>query len=317
MRRILAASTVVALLAGASVAQAQNANCPASGTTADACNKATDLYNYMMPQLGTSLVGGSHTLGMGSTLGGFPHFGIALRGNAIMGDLPDFSTVNVSVLGAQASHIETKSQFLGLPGVDFAVGVYKGFPLGITRVGGVDIIGSVTYIPDIETDEVTLATQGGSTKIGIGARVGILEQSLIVPGVSFSYLVHDLPTLHMNASAGNADFAITGFSVKTKSWRLAAQKNLAIIQLGAGVGQDTYDAGADIAISGVGSMNTSVAQSVTRTTMYGSLGINLFLAKLVAEVGQVSGGEISTYNPFSEAADKSRLYGSVGLRISF
>ena len=317
MRRILAASTVVALLAGAGVAQAQNSNCPASGTTADACNKATDLYNYMMPQLGTSLVGGSHTLGMGSTLGGFPHFAIALRANAIMGDLPDLNTVNVSIVGRQQSNLETKSQFLGLPGVDFAVGVYKGFPLGVTRVGGVDIIGSVTYIPDVETAEVTIATEGGSAKIGIGARIGLLEQSLIVPGVSFSYLVRDLPTLSMNASAGNADFAITDFSVKTKSWRLAAQKNLAILQLGAGVGQDTYDAGADIAISGVGSMNTSVAQSITRTTMYGSLGINLLLAKLVAEVGQVSGGDISTYNNFSEAADKSRLYGSVGLRISF
>ena len=317
MRRILAASTVVALLAGAGVAQAQNSNCPASGTTADACNKATDLYNYMMPQLGTSLVGGSHTLGTGSTLGGFPHFAIALRANAIMGDLPDLNTVNVSIVGRQQSNLETKSQFLGLPGVDFAVGVYKGFPLGVTRVGGVDIIGSVTYIPDVETAEVTIATEGGSAKIGIGARIGLLEQSLIVPGVSFSYLVRDLPTLSMNASAGNADFAITDFSVKTKSWRLAAQKNFAILQLGAGVGQDTYDAGADIAISGVGSMNTSVAQSITRTTMYGSLGINLLLAKLVAEVGQVSGGDISTYNNFSEAADKSRLYGSVGLRIAF
>ena len=317
MRRIIAASLALAIAGAPASIQAQNSNCPASGATADACNKATDLYNYMMPQLGTSLVGGSHTLGMGSTLGGFPHFAIALRANAIMGDLPDLRTVNVSVLGARASNIETQSQFLGLPGVDFALGVYKGFPLGVTRVGGVDIIGSVTYIPDIETDEVIVATQGGSTKIGIGARVGILEQSLVVPGVSFSYLVRDLPTLRMDAAAGNAVFSITDFSVKTKSWRLAAQKNLAIMQLGVGVGQDTYDAGADIAISGVGSMNTSVSQSITRTTMYGSLGVNLLLAKLVAEVGGVSGGDISTYNNFSEAADKSRLYGSVGLRVSF
>lgn len=317
MRRFLAASSVLALIATADVAQAQNSNCPASGSTADACNKATDLYNYMMPQLGTSMVGGSHTLGVGSTLGGFPHFAIALRANAIMGDLPDLSTVNVSIAGPQSSNIDTQSQFLGLPGVDFAVGIYKGFPLGVTRIGGVDLIGSVTYIPDVETDEVILATQGGSTKIGIGARVGLLEQSLIVPGVSFSYLVRDLPTLNMDASAGNADFSITDFSVKTKSWRLAAQKNLAIIQLGVGVGQDTYDSGADIAISGVGSMNTSVAQSITRTTMYGSLGVNLFLAKLVGEIGQVSGGDISTYNNFTEPADKSRIYGSVGLRISF
>ena len=41
------------------------------------------------------------------------------------------------------------------------------------------------------------------------------------------------------------------------------------------------------------------------------------IAKVVAEVGQVSGGDVSVYNSFSQAADKSRLYGSVGIRISF
>ncbi|MBL8997777.1 MAG: hypothetical protein JNL44_10725 [Gemmatimonadetes bacterium] len=316
MRRILAASAILAAVA--LPAAAQNPNCSgASSTTADACEKATDLFNYMMPQLGTSLVGGSHTLGVGTTLGGFPHFAIALRGNAIMGDVPDLGTINVSIAGRQSSNIDTKSQVLGLPGVDFALGLYKGFPLGVTRVGGVDLIGSVTYIPDVDTDEVTIATDGGSTKIGIGARVGLLEQSLIVPGVSFSYLVRDLPTLTMNASAGNADFTISDFSVKTKSWRLAAQKNLMIFQLGLGVGQDTYESAADVAISGAGAMNTAVAQEMTRTTLYGSVGFNLLVAKVVGEVGQVSGGDISTYNNFSEAADKSRLYGSVGIRISF
>jgi hypothetical protein len=34
-------------------------------------------------------------------------------------------------------------------------------------------------------------------------------------------------------------------------------------------------------------------------------------------VGQVSGGEVTTFNTFTNEADKSRLYGTVGLRISF
>ncbi len=56
---------------------------------------------------------------------------------------------------------------------------------------------------------------------------------------------------------------------------------------------------------------------MTRSTMYGSLGFNLLVAKVVAEVGRVSGGDVSVFNRFAEAADKSRLYGSIGLRISF
>jgi hypothetical protein len=324
MRRFIAASLVLAAVAVP--VRAQNPGCASASTqTADACEKAVDLFNYMMPQLGTSLVGGSHTLGMGTTLGGFPHFAIALRGNAIMGDLPDIQALNVSTGGRQQSNITTNSQILGLPGVDFAVGVYKGFPLGVSRIGGVDLIGSVTYVPEIKNTDggVSIKPDGGSTKIGIGARVGLLEQSLVVPGVSFSYLVRDLPTLSLAASASDADFAINKFSVKTKSWRLAAQKNLFLFQLGAGVGQDTYTSGADIVITvndpvpGAGSVSASPKQDLTRTTYYGTVGVNLFLAKLVAEIGQVSGGTVTTYNNFDEAADKSRLYGSVGLRISF
>ncbi len=314
MRRLLLAAAVLAASAAPVRAQA----C-AAGVTQDACQKATDLWAYMMPQLGTSLVGGSHTLGMGTTLGGFPHFAIALRANAVRGDLPDLSNLSVSLAGRQNSNLETQEQFVGLPGVDFAVGLFKGFPVGVTRIGGVDLIGSVTYIPEIEGDGTSITPTDGSTKFGFGARVGLLEQSLIVPGVSFSYLVRDLPTVDLTADASNAQFSINDFSVKTTSWRIAAQKNFLIFQLGAGFGQDTYDTGAEISgvVNGTNAFSTDASQELKRTTMYGNLGFNLFLAKLVAEVGQVSGGDVSTFNTFSEAADKSRLYGSVGLRISF
>ncbi len=313
MRRLAVALAVLA----SSAAPARAQNC-ANDITQDACQKAADLWAYMMPQLGTSLVGGSHTLGIGSTLGGFPHFAVALRANAVMGNLPDLSSVNVNLGAAQADDIEAPSQILGLPGVDFALGVYKGFPLGVTRIGGVDLLGSVTYLPEIEGDGASITPTDGSIKVGLGARIGILEQSLVVPGVSFSYLVRDLPTVDLTASAANADFAINDFTVKTTSWRLSAQKNLLLFQLSAGYGQDTYDAAAIITGDAAGNgFTANGAQELKRTTMYGSVGINLLLAKIIAEVGQVSGGDVTTFNNFDEPADKSRLYGSVGLRISF
>lgn len=314
MRRLVLAAAVLA----ASAAPVRAQSCTA-GVTQDACQKATDLWAYMMPQLGTSLVGGSHTLGMGTTLGGFGHFAIALRANAVRGDLPDLGSLTVSAAGRQNSNIDTQEQFVGLPGVDFAIGVFKGFPLGVTRVGGVDVIGSVTYIPEIEGDGTSITPTDGSTKFGFGARVGLLEQSLVVPGVSFSYLVRDLPTVDLAADASNAQFSINDFSVKTTSWRLAAQKNFLLFQLGAGFGQDTYEASADITgtVNGASTFSSAASQDLTRTTMYGNLGFNLFLAKLVAEVGQVSGGDVTTFNTFANEADKSRLYGTIGLRISF
>lgn len=313
MRRLAVAVAVLAISAAPARAQC------AGGVTQDACQKAVDMWAYMMPQLGTSLVGGSHTLGIGSTLGGFPHFAIALRANAVMGNLPDLSTMNFSLAGAQNDNIDTPDQILGLPGVDFAVGVYKGFPLGVTRIGGVDLLGSVTYLPEIEGDGASIIPTDGSMKIGLGARIGLLEQSLVVPGVSFSYLVRDLPTVDLGVTAGNATLDINAFSIKTTSWRLSAQKNLLLFQLSAGYGQDTYKAASEISgdVSGNAFGPVDVAQDLKRTSMYGSVGINLLLAKIIAEVGQVSGGDVNTFNTFAEAADKSRLYGSIGARISF
>lgn len=322
MRRFAVASLALGLFT--IPAAAQNPGCAgAAVATQDACEKAADLFSYMMPQLGTSLVGGSHTLGIGTTLGGFPHFAIALRGNLVKGDLPDLDGLSTSITGRQQSNIGTSSQYLGLPGVDLALGIWKGLPLGVTRVGGIDLLGNVTYVPEIDDSDngISLIPTSGSTKFGVGVRVGILEQSLIVPGVSFSYMRRDVPTMDLSAEFDNATFSLEDFSVKTTSWRLAAQKNFLIFQLSGGLGQDKYESSTVLSgtVDGAGAPLTGIdlSQDLTRTTYYGSLGFNLFLAKIVAEIGQVSGGTVTTYNTFDEPADKSRLYGTLGIRVSF
>jgi L-aminopeptidase/D-esterase-like protein len=41
------------------------------------------------------------------------------------------------------------------------------------------------------------------------------------------------------------------------------------------------------------------------------------IARIVAEVGQVSGGDVATYNTFSTGPNAKRLYGSIGIRAGF
>ena len=60
-----------------------------------------------------------------------------------------------------------------------------------------------------------------------------------------------------------------------------------------------------------------MSQNLTRTNYFADVSLNMLLAKIIAEVGMVSGGTVTTYNQFDTAPDKSRLYGSVGLRIGF
>jgi len=294
----------------------------------DACQKAIDLFEYMAPQLGTMIAGGNPTLGQGSTLGGLGHFSAGLRVNVLQGSLPQVQDVTPSITGATSTRFDTKDQFLPMPTADLAVGVFKGIPLPLTNVGGVDVLVSASYVPEFDNDGVSVKVPNGSLKLGYGVRVGIIQESLLTPGVAVSYLVRDLPTLNIAGNSGGDSLYVNNLSLKTKAWRITASKSLIFISLAAGFGQDKYDASTDIgahvaarAVPPTSAANAgpvSLSQSLTRTNIFGDLSMNLLLFKLNAEIGQVSGGTINTYNTFSgkQPAD-SRLYGSVGVRFGF
>lgn len=310
-----------ALVATAATAQAQEARCN-SGSTPErnACNMSADLFNYMAPQLGAVIAGGNTTLGQGGSLGGLPHFAVTLRGNALWGSLPKVDEYTPSLTSTAATTVETSDQVLGLPTVDAAIGVFGGLPLGVTKVGGIDLLLNASFIPEYSGNGVSVKLPDGSLKVGYGARVGLLQESLLVPGIGFSYVRRDLPTIDLTATSGTNSFNVTNLSVETTSWRLTASKSLIMFGLAAGAGQDRYKSSATIqgTVSGVGSASFEGGQEVTRTNYFANVSMNMLIAKLVAEIGQVSGGEIETYNTFNgKAADASRLYGSVGLRVGF
>lgn len=322
MRRILVASFAVAAfsLTAPSAASAQQACAAGSNPlAADACATGADFLRYMAPQLGTSLVGGSHTLGIGTNLGGLFHFAIALRANAVMGHVPDID--NLSAGAATTRNYAVKEQVIGLPTVDFALGLTKGFNVGVTRIGGIDLIGGATYVPEVTEDDFSIQAPDGSLSIGYGARIGLLQQSALIPGVAFSWMKRDMPTLNLGTSTTGGDqLSINNLAINSTSWRLSAQKNFLMFQFGAGFGKDNYDFDADVAASvdnGLYQGSFNAAQAMERTTMYGSLGINLLLVKVVGEVGQVSGGDAPTFHSFDTPADAKRMYGTLGVRISF
>ena len=334
--RLFVSFAAVAVVATSVDAQVDTQRCPPGNVgqvipdqtraSQDACQKAIDLFKYMAPQLGTSIAGGNPTLGQGGNLGGLGHFSAGLRVNVLRGSLPQIQNLAVAVDGAHSDQIETKDQYVPMPTADLAIGVFKGIPLPLTNVGGVDVLVSATYVPEFDNSGVSVKVPNGSLKLGYGARVGILQESLLVPGIAVSYLIRDLPTLNVVGVSGGDSLYVNNLSLKTKAWRVTASKSLIMFGLAAGVGQDKYDAstdiGAHVAASGVSPAANAgpigMSQSLTRTNIFGDLSVNLLLFKLNAEIGQVSGGTINTYNTFSgkQAAD-SRIYGSVGARFGF
>ena len=321
----------------ASTASAQQPNtCPkgsvtlgvpdANRVTQDACQMAVDVFQYIAPQLGLSLVGGNATLGQGGALGGLGHFTVELRGNAIAGDLPqiqNFPTPGTN--GSQKHVLPTKKQFVGLPTVDAAIGVFKGIPLGLTNVGGVDVLVDASYVPTVSGSSIDVKPNQ-NLQLGFGVRVGILQESLLMPGVGLSYLRRDLPTTTITGSSSGTSVKIQDAKVNTNAWRLTVSKSLVLFSLAAGVGRDSYDQSAlaqgTVQTSPIGSQQSQqikLSQTMTRTNYFLDASLNMLLAKIVGEIGQASGGSVGPLvNSFSGgAADKSRLYGSLGVRIGF
>src|ERR1051325_10228657 len=339
MNRLLVSFAIVGLAATSVSAQTVDTQrCP-PGTVSglgvpdqqrasqDACQKAIDLFQYLAPQLGTSIAGGNPTLGQGGNLGGLGHFSAGIRVNVLQGSLPQVQNVTPSVNGATSTQFETKDQYIPMPTADLAIGIFKGVPLPLPNVGGIDLLVSASYVPEFDNSGVSVKVPNGSLKLGYGARVGILQESLLVPGIAVSYLVRDLPTLNIAGNSGSDSLYVNNFSMKTKAWRVTASKSLILFGLAAGVGHDKYDASTDIGAhvatrppfsNAANAGPVSLSQSLTRTNIFADLSMNLLLFKLNAEIGQVSGGTINTYNTFSgkQPAD-SRLYGSVGARFGF
>jgi hypothetical protein len=295
----------------------------------DACQKALDLLNYMTPQLGTLIAGGNATIGQGGTLGGLGHFALSVRANAMRASLPDIQGAGVNYGTAQRTNYVTEGQWAALPVVDAAFGVFKGIPLPLTNVLGVDVLLNVSYLPELNHDPLSLTTPDGSFKIGYGARIGVLQESLILPGISLTYIKRELPRTTLIASweggaVTSADTArLENFDVGSTSWRIVASKNLLAFSLVAGIGQDRYEASAAASyvvndpIQRYADGPINYAFNVTRTNVFLDLTTNLGLLKLVGTVGGVSGGKIPTYNNFDTKADASRIYGSLGVRIGF
>lgn len=350
MKKYLVLAIGLCTVSGAA-AQAQNGGlsqpvCVAASNSTpdrvaqDACQQAYDVYQFMGPQLGLAVAGGNHTLGSNSSLGGLGHFSLGLHATGFRGSLPQVDQFTQRSGGASpAQELPTKDQFLGLPGADAAIGIFGGLPLALTNVGGIDLLLSASYIPDV-TDNQFSVKPNNNLQVGYGARIGLLSESIIVPGVSFTYLKRDLPTTTITGTATynnlltgptTATLTVNDFKVKTSGWRLVASKSLVIFGLAAGVGQDKYDQSANITATVSGTQPTippssftttatvpGTSQSMTRTNYFVDATLHLFLLKLTGEIGQVSGGTVNTYNTFqSGRADKSQTYGSIGFRLGF
>ncbi len=301
------------------------------GNGRDICQKAAELFAFVVPQVGVAIAGGNAMPGEGGTLGGWGKRAVSVRLVAVDGRLPRNSVpLSITAPNSVASDFGAVRTFIPTPAVDLGVGLIKGLPVGVTNVGGVDLLAGVTALPRVSQRAMHLNQRERGVAFSYGLRVGALQESAFVPGVSASYVRRRLPSLDFDYMPNDDTLQLTGTRVTSNSLRVMASKRIVLFGLAVGVGRDEIEATSGLsatvndAAAPVGQKRASIAlpsltEKVSRSTAFVNASLGLIVARIVAEFGWSSAGTVrQTVNTFGgRKANEGYRYGSIGMTTRF
>jgi hypothetical protein len=309
------------------------------------CGQVVNALTNVQPTFGIAFSGGAHTLGTSTTigrrLGMFPRISVTARFNAALAQVPDLlDGFDPTLSGGEVGPMGTVGIPVGSLQGDVVVGLLNGASFGpaVGGVGAVDLLGSVSYVPIVEqvglTQEIINA--------GIGARVGILKQGLLMPGISVSAMYRTMLGDVEFGSVVDGDPAEFSTNLSTLSLRAGVSKGLLMFDVNAGAGYDIYSS--DVAFDWkltCPAGECMPGQDVTLTTAEGvsgelktaawnvhaNVGMSLLLLNIVGEVGYQKATEIidaaalseaglPSQAPTDEALEGGRFFVSIGIRLT-
>lgn len=316
------------------------------------CGQTVSALTNVQPTFGIAFTGGAHTLGTASTLGRrlgvFPRISVTGRLNLALaevptllddyaptfdsnGDIPAMGTTNVPVGSLQG---------------DLVVGLFNGFSAGpaLGGLGSIDLLGSVSFVPAVE--ETGLAED--IVNWGVGARIGIIKQGLVMPGVSVSGMYRSMGDVSFG-SVEDGDPAEFGTDLSTVSLRAGVSKGILAFDLAAGAGYDIYTSNVHFDVelecpsgtcpvpasvrpreagAGPGEFGLDGELTTAAWNVYGNVGLSLLLLNVVGEVGYQKATEVISAadladaglpdrDPTAEELGGGRFFGSLGVRLTF
>ena len=315
------------------------------------CGQVVNALTNTQPSIGIAFSGGNHTLGTATTIGRrlglFPRISVTARLNAAIADVPD-------VFGSGFGTITEGSEVAGMPTTglpvaalqaDAVVGLFNGISLGPTfgGVGSVDLLGSVSFIPAIDQVKDAIGLEEDIVNIGLGARVGILKQGLLMPGVSVSGMYRRMGEVTFG-DLETPDPAAFSTDLTTLSLRAAVSKGLLMFDVAAGAGYDLY--ASDVAFNWNVNYTCPPSRCLTEQdislapnapvsgelktaawNVFANAGLSLLLLNVVGEVGYQKATEIVTAAELQEAGlpnqapteedlTGGRFFASIGLRLT-
>lgn len=334
---LAAAAAAIGCLSFPVAVEAQNttlSNCTLEaqyGSARDVCQKGRDIFAFVAPQLGVALSSGNPILGEGGTLGGWGHRALSIRLAAAEGYLPR-TAVPLSLNRGTGSNVDdfgADRTFIPIPTADLAVGLFPGIPAGLTNIGGIDALVGVTWIPNVESGAFSLKAASASAALSYGVRVGLLQESSFVPGVSVSVLRRKTPGQNMGYKQNDDTLQVNNILVSTNAWRAVISKRVAVLGLAAGVGRDDIDASASAAAvineTVLGQPQRGVVKisglktQTRRKTAFANVSFGVSAMRIVGEYGWSSAGDLDVrLNNFgTRKPNEGYRYGSLGLTLRF
>jgi hypothetical protein len=301
------------------------------------CAIVAQAVDAAQPQLGILMAGGNPTLGTASTggvrLGLIPRVSLTGRINVVGARLPDIR---------EEADGEADQFTLPAPavGANLSVGLTQGFSVApmIGGFGAIDLLGSVSVLPlSLVGDDFG----DNAFSWGAGARVGLIRESFVMPGVSVSLMYRSLGDVSFGDVCEGAeeldednrfdcdtdgDFGEIQFGLDNWSARAAVSKRLLGLGLTAGVGYDRFETSGDFAVRAPGPpvgdeqiyRFNDVAVDNDRWSAFLDASFTLLIGSLVAEVGWMQGSDPVENFPSTSDFDpkEGTFFGSVGARIS-
>jgi hypothetical protein len=301
----------------------------ALGQPLDLCQKASDLFAFLAPQAGLAVAGGNFLPGEGGSLGGFGVRSASLRVVAVDGRVPD-RRVPLDLGGtAVASDFGAARTVIPMPALDVGIGLFRGWPVGLSNVGGIDLLLGVTALPRVARSAVEIGPQGSALAWSWGARVGLLQESSFIPGLGVSLMRRRVPSMQLRYTPADDSLLVDDGGITSRSVRVTMSKRFTFIGLAAGVGRDQLEAtGAVRAVvntPGAGAAERlelalpGLRDAVSRNTAFVNVALGYPMLRLVAEVGWSGAGDLRrTVNSFgARTANEGCRYGSLGLGVRF
>jgi len=351
MKRISLAVASAALAAAPALAQDGGLAASCAGLPAEAretCVTVAQAAESTQPQLGILLAGGNPTLGTASTsgvrLGILPRVTAGVRLNVVGARVPDIIVDEDDGSSELGETIKVPAPALG---GYVAVGLTQGFTLGPTvgGFGAIDLLGSATWLPfrafDVEGFE-----EAPEIAFGVGARVGLLRESFVTPGVSVSVMYRRLGEASFGEVCPGGETPVPGggdgacpnpgdlgefdFDLTNWSYRGVVSKRLLGLGLAAGLGYDQFESDVRYAFryqppAPIGPLGPTLVRRSPEVTVessrwsaFANASFTVLVGTITLEGGWMQGGEAIEGFPSGSDFDpeQGNFFGSLGVRLS-